>query len=89
MGTQRADHVTTLYPQKMALTLPTTGVHSASTVRLQTKSHGVSFVFDLAQFYMEQTTKNRIKISTKPQRMNAINYKSSFVTFMALTIIMK
>jgi hypothetical protein len=34
----------TVYPQKLALTSPTSGSHSAGIVRLRTKGHGVQFL---------------------------------------------
>jgi hypothetical protein len=34
-----------LYPQKLALTLPTSGGRSVGIVRLWTKGHGVLFIF--------------------------------------------
>ena len=38
MGIRCADHVTPLYPQKLALTSPTGGGHSVSIVRSRTKA---------------------------------------------------
>ena len=38
MGTRCADHVTPLYPQKLALTSPTGGVRSVGIVRVRTKA---------------------------------------------------
>ena len=38
MGTRCADHVTPLYPQKLALTLPTGGSRSVGIVRVRTKA---------------------------------------------------
>ena len=38
MGTRCADHVTPLYPQKLALTLPTGGGRSVNIVRSRTKT---------------------------------------------------
>ena len=38
MGTRCADHVTPLYPQKLALTSPTGGGRSVGIVRLRTKA---------------------------------------------------
>ena len=38
MGTRCADHVTPLYPQKLALTSPTDGGRSVSIVRSRTKA---------------------------------------------------
>jgi len=42
VGTRCANHVTPLYPQKLALTSPTGGGHSVGMVRSRTKSHGVT-----------------------------------------------
>jgi hypothetical protein len=41
MGTRCTDHVTPLYPQKLALTSPTGGGRSVSVVCLRTKGDGV------------------------------------------------
>jgi len=38
VGTRCADHVTTLYPQKLALTSPTGGGRSVGIVRVRTKA---------------------------------------------------
>jgi hypothetical protein len=38
MGILRADHATPLYPQKLALTSPTSGGRSAGIVRSRTKA---------------------------------------------------
>jgi len=44
VGTRCADHVTPLYPQKLALTLPTGGSRSVSIVRVRTKATEFSLV---------------------------------------------
>jgi hypothetical protein len=44
MGIRYADHVDTLYSQKLALTSPTSGGRSVGEVRMRTTGHGV-FVF--------------------------------------------
>jgi len=44
VGTRCANHVTPLYPQKLALTSPTGGGRSVGMVRSRTKSHGVGIV---------------------------------------------
>ena len=44
MGIRYADHVTPLYPQKLALTSPTGGGRSVGIVRLQTKATEFSLV---------------------------------------------
>ena len=45
VGTRCADHVTPLYPQKLALTSPTGGGRSVGVVRLRTKATEFSFSF--------------------------------------------
>ena len=44
MGTRCADHVTPLYPQKLALTSPTGGGRSVGIVRVRTKATGFSLL---------------------------------------------
>ena len=44
MGTRCADHVTPLYPQKLALTSPTGGGRSVGIVRVRTKATEFSLV---------------------------------------------
>ena len=43
VGTRCADHVTPLYPQKLALTSPTSGSCSVGIVRVRTKATEFSF----------------------------------------------
>jgi hypothetical protein len=43
VGTRCADHATPIYPQKLALTSPTSGGRSVDIVRLRKKGHGVCF----------------------------------------------
>ena len=43
MGTRCTDHVTPLYPQKLALALPTGGGRSVGIVRVRTKATEFSF----------------------------------------------
>ena len=45
MGTRCADHVTPLYPQKLALPSPTSGGRSVGIVRSRTKATEFSLVF--------------------------------------------
>ena len=45
MGTRCANHVTPLYPQKLALTSPTGGGRSVDMVRSRTKATEFSFSF--------------------------------------------
>jgi len=44
VGTRCADHVTPLYPQKLALTSPTGGGRSVGIVRVRTKAKEFVFV---------------------------------------------
>ena len=44
VGTRCADHVTPLYPQKLALTSSTGGGRSVGTVRMRTKATEFSFM---------------------------------------------
>ena len=44
VGTRGADHVTPLYPQKLALTSPTGGGRSVGIVRMRTKATEFSLV---------------------------------------------
>ena len=45
MGTRCADHVTPLYPQKLALTSPTGGGRSVGIVRSRTKATDFFYFF--------------------------------------------
>ena len=47
VGTRCADHVTPLYPQKLALTSPTCGGRSVSIVRVRIKATEFSFSFSV------------------------------------------
>ena len=47
VGTRCADHVTPLYPQKLALTSPTGGVRSVSIVRVRTTATEFSFSYGM------------------------------------------
>jgi len=44
VGTRCADHVTPLYPQKLALTSPTGGGRSVGIVRVRTKATEVKAI---------------------------------------------
>ena len=52
MGIRCADHVTPLYPQKLALTSPTGGGRSVGIVRSQTKATEFSLVYDCPFSYL-------------------------------------
>ena len=45
VGIRCADHVTPLYPQKLALTSPTGGGRSVGIVRSRTKARSFSFMY--------------------------------------------
>jgi hypothetical protein len=49
VGNRCADHVTPLYPQKLALTSPTGGGHSVGIVRSRTKATEFSFSLDITR----------------------------------------
>jgi hypothetical protein len=50
VGISRADHATPLYPQKLALTSPTSGSRSVGLVRSRTKATEVCYVYGSVQF---------------------------------------
>ena len=52
MGTRCADHVTPLYPQKLALTSPTGGGRSVGIVRVRTKTTVFSLGYVCMCVYM-------------------------------------
>jgi len=58
VGTRCADHVTPLYPQKLALTSPTDGGRSVGIVRVRTKATEFSLVLDtlISQIYFGNKT---------------------------------
>jgi hypothetical protein len=45
VGIRSADHVTPLYPQKLALTSPTSGGRLVDIVRMWTKGHGIFYIY--------------------------------------------
>ena len=52
MGTRCVDHVTPLYPQKLALISPTGGGHSVGIVRSRTKATEFSLVYIYIYIYI-------------------------------------
>ena len=56
MGIRCADHVTPLYPQKLALTSPTGGGRSVGIVRSRT-GHGVFFYVRRDEFHQNSKKK--------------------------------
>ena len=69
VGTRCANHVTPLYPQKMALTSPTGGGRSVSMVRSRTKATEFSLVFLV---YMHSMKASRC-VHTGPYFITVIN----------------
>jgi len=56
VGTRCADHVTPLYPQKLALTSPTGGGRSVGIVRVGTKATElVAYIVNIRSFLTEVT----------------------------------
>jgi len=51
VGTRCADHVTPVYPQKLALTSPTGGGRSVGIVRVRTKATESSLVYDIIYIF--------------------------------------
>jgi len=56
VGTRCADHVTPLYPQKLALTSPTGGGRSVGIVRVRTKATEFSFFSRPKDVQSDQTS---------------------------------
>jgi len=54
VGTRCADHVTPLYPQKLAVTSPTGGGRSVGIVRVRTKATEFSLVLVYSPFFYLQ-----------------------------------
>jgi len=55
VGTRCADHVTPVYPQKLALTSPTSGGRSVGIVRVRTKATEFSFSFSCSLLWHTYT----------------------------------
>jgi hypothetical protein len=63
MGIRCADHVTPLYPQKLALTSPTGGGRSVGIVRSRTKAMVFSFSFSLCNVNLDVPSSLRVLFS--------------------------
>ena len=73
VGTRCADHVTPLYPQKLALTSPTGGGRSVGIVRMRTKATKFSLFFIM--FLTEVETRTARPVC---DLLSAINCLSDF-----------
>ena len=69
MGTRCADHVTPLYPQKLALTPPTDGGRSVGIVRVRTKATELYYNVQYICLRMQRDTNtpNARLIDPQPQ----------------------
>ena len=56
VGTRCADHVTPLYPQKLALTSPTGGGRSVGIVRSRTKATEFRYIYDISSLRVNDLT---------------------------------
>ena len=65
VGTRCADHVTYLYPQKLALTSPTGGGRSVGIVRSRTKATEFSLVYGLTMLSVTNSTASNGRIISK------------------------
>ena len=72
MGTRCADHVTPLYPQKLALTSPTGGGRSVGIVRSRTKATEFSLVYIDAEVGTWRSDTN--SIISLPLKLQVIFY---------------
>ena len=81
MGNRYADHLTPLYPQKLALTSPTGGGRSVGIVRSRTKATEFSFLvlvllklrvhFKLIYYVCKQHNENVISFELSIKEVNA------------------
>jgi len=67
VGIRCADHVTPLYPQKLALTFPTGGGRSVGIVRVRTKATEFSLVILVGSFYTLEQLRNLIIHDRQPE----------------------
>ena len=73
VGTRCSDHVTPLYPQKLALTSPTGGGRSVGIVRVRTKATQFSLVLVVVVVAVMAVVPNT---NTAPLRPATIHYNS-------------
>ena len=74
MGIRCADHVTPLYPQKLALTSPTDGGRSVGIVRSRTKATEFSL-----GLYVESECLPSMQQESKYKCVSSINAISAFI----------
>jgi len=74
VGTRCADHVTPLYPQKLALTSPTGGDRSVGIVRVRTKATEFSFNWNMKELFDEWKESILVPIYKKGYNTDYINY---------------
>ena len=72
VGTRCADHVTPLYPQKLALTSPTGGGRSVGVVRSRTEATELSFFDHMVDGRVRQLDSTVVggKTFLSPQRID-------------------
>ena len=63
MGNRCADHVTPLYPQKLALTSPTGGGRSVGIVRSRTKATEFSLVYNICGMSLVWSTEKPVTLA--------------------------
>ena len=89
MGIRCADHVTPLYPQKLALTSPTGGGRSVGIVRSRTKATEFFFFFRLVVPSSVETTSLALIASIRPKLVPFIKLFASSVGTAVLFLLQK
>ena len=72
VGTRCADHVTPLYPQKLALTSPTGGGRSVGIVLSRTKATEFSFIY----IYIYDISRLRVKDAAGYQKTSVADWSN-------------
>jgi len=78
VGTRCADHVTPLYPQKLALTSPTGGGHSVGIVRVRTKSTEFRYTLQLLDDLKDRRGYSLLKEEALDRTMWRNRYRGGF-----------
>jgi len=81
VGTRCADHVTPLYPQKLALTSPTGGGSSVGIVRVRTKATEFSLVVPYKATHYTSVAKFHFVGSLLHKRETRIRYEIMILVF--------